>query len=121
MTGGIGTWRYMAPEVVRDEPYDEKIDIYGLGLIMYYLFSGRPPFFSVGKDPRPVLRAYRRGHEPRPSLRGLSKALRGFLPRGEIGPNRWRTGHFLIIFVHVLTCFCYFCVFHHFWMVLGWP
>lgn len=87
MTGGIGTWRYMAPEVVRDEPYDEKIDIYGLGLIMYYLFSGRPPFFSVGKDPRPVLRAYRRGHEPRPSLRGLSKALRGFLPRGEIGPN----------------------------------
>ena len=24
MTGGIGTWRYMAPEVVREQHYDQK-------------------------------------------------------------------------------------------------
>lgn len=41
MSGGVGTWRYMAPEVVRYEQYDEKIDIYAFGLILYFIFSGR--------------------------------------------------------------------------------
>eukprot|EP00438_Fugacium_kawagutii_P009283 Skav235233 [mRNA] locus=scaffold3995:227836:230119:+ [translate_table: standard] len=41
MSGGVGTWRYMAPEVVRYEQYDEKIDIYAFALIMYFIFSGR--------------------------------------------------------------------------------
>lgn len=41
MTGMVGTWRYMAPEVVREQQYDEKVDIYSFSLIMYLLFSGR--------------------------------------------------------------------------------
>ena len=28
MTGGIGSYRYMAPEVVRYQAYDQKVDIY---------------------------------------------------------------------------------------------
>ncbi|CAE7262625.1 STY46, partial [Symbiodinium sp. CCMP2456] len=39
MTGGIGSWRYMAPEVVRHQAYDEKVDIYALGLIIYFMSS----------------------------------------------------------------------------------
>ncbi|OLP96560.1 Ankyrin-3 [Symbiodinium microadriaticum] len=35
MTGGVGSYRYMAPEVVRHEAYDQKVDIYAYGLIMY--------------------------------------------------------------------------------------
>eukprot|EP00913_Durusdinium_trenchii_P003182 g2942.t1 len=68
MSGGVGTWRYMAPEVVRYEQYDEKVDIYAFSLIIYFIFSGRQPFYSFGKDPRMILRAYRAGEEPRPSL-----------------------------------------------------
>ena len=41
MTGQVGTWRYMAPEVVRREHYNEKIDIYSFGLILYFIFSGK--------------------------------------------------------------------------------
>lgn len=33
--GGVGSWRYMAPEVVRHQAYNEKVDIFALGLIMY--------------------------------------------------------------------------------------
>lgn len=44
MTGETGSYRYMAPEVFRHENYTEKVDIYSLAGIMYYLFHGIPPF-----------------------------------------------------------------------------
>ena len=46
MSGGVGTWRYMAPEVVRYEQYDEKIDIFAFSLILYFIFSGTQCLFS---------------------------------------------------------------------------
>ena len=47
MTGETGSYRYMAPEVFRHEPYTEKVDIYSLGCIMYYLFMGCPPMADM--------------------------------------------------------------------------
>lgn len=34
----------MAPEVFRHEKYNEKVDVYSFAMILYYLFSGRPPW-----------------------------------------------------------------------------
>ena len=40
--------RYMAPEVFLDDPqYDEKVDIYSTGLIMWYMTLGERPFDRV--------------------------------------------------------------------------
>ena len=44
MTGGTGTVRYMAPEVFLNKPYDLRSDIYSLGLIFYYIYTGKLPF-----------------------------------------------------------------------------
>ena len=44
MTGGTGTVRYMAPEVYTNRPYDLRSDIYSLGLIFYYIYTGVRPF-----------------------------------------------------------------------------
>ena len=66
MTGGVGSWRYMAPEVVRSQAYDEKVDIYAYGLIMYFMSSGKAPFHQLGPDPEVILRQYRQQKEPRP-------------------------------------------------------
>ena len=48
MTGKTGSMRYMAPEVFLDNPqYDEKVDIYSTGLIMWYMTMGERPFDRV--------------------------------------------------------------------------
>ena len=40
----------MAPEIVREETYDEKVDSWSVGVITYILLSGRPPFKGRNKQ-----------------------------------------------------------------------
>ena len=40
----IGSARYMSPEQVRSKPVDARSDIYSLGVVMYEMLSGHPPF-----------------------------------------------------------------------------
>ncbi|OHS97467.1 AGC family protein kinase [Tritrichomonas foetus] len=46
LTSIKGTPLYMAPELVQEQPYNESIDIWSLGIILYELFHGSPPFFT---------------------------------------------------------------------------
>lgn len=41
----IGTAIYIAPEVIEGE-YNEKCDIWSAGIILYILFTGKPPFYG---------------------------------------------------------------------------
>lgn len=79
MTGGVGSWLYMAPEVVRHKPYDVKVDIYSFGLILYFMSSGRSPFYELGRDPEVVLKEYCKGNEPRPRFHECAKQLQPFM------------------------------------------
>mmetsp|Transcript_52265 Transcript_52265/g.125176 ORF Transcript_52265/g.125176 Transcript_52265/m.125176 type:complete len:398 (+) Transcript_52265:32-1225(+) len=79
MSGGVGTWRYMAPEVARHQPYSDRADIYAFSLILYLIFSGRQPFYSY-RDPEAILKAFCEGNEPRPQLDSVPTAeLRSLL------------------------------------------
>ena len=50
MTGCTGSLRYMAPEVALSKPYNEKVDIYGFGIIFYQIVTGVIPFLGLTKD-----------------------------------------------------------------------
>ncbi|CAD8176514.1 unnamed protein product [Paramecium pentaurelia] len=44
-----GTLLYMAPELAQDVPYNQTVDIFAIGIILYQLFhDGQHPFFVSG-------------------------------------------------------------------------
>ena len=46
LTSIKGTPLYMAPEVVQEQPYNHTVDLWSLGVILYELFVGQPPFYT---------------------------------------------------------------------------
>jgi serine/threonine-protein kinase len=59
----IGTPMYMAPEQAQLEPYDHRADLFALGVILYEMLAGVPPFdgtpmeiavANISRDPPPI-------------------------------------------------------------------
>ncbi|GJS57909.1 integrin-linked protein kinase 1-like protein [Tanacetum coccineum] len=47
------TWRYVAPEVFRNEDYDTKVDVFSFALILQEMIEGNQPFFMKNEDDVP--------------------------------------------------------------------
>ena len=47
LTKGVGTLAYMSPEMVNEEEYDNKTDVYSYGIVLFVLFTGRLPKQSM--------------------------------------------------------------------------
>ncbi len=75
VTSVKGTPLYMAPEVVQQQPYDFRADLWSLGVILFELFTGEPPFYteSIYKLVDLILK------EPVPWPRDMPTDLRSFL------------------------------------------
>lgn len=71
----IGTPRSMAPEQLQGRMVDARTDIYALGLILYEMLSGQPPF--VAETPA----AWMHGH-----LHEIPRSLRDVAPDLRIPP-----------------------------------
>ncbi len=63
--GVIGTPIYMAPERFVKVPYDGRADVYSLGVMLYEMLVGKPPFYLTGTSPLKVIYAHM-NEEPRP-------------------------------------------------------
>ena len=44
MTGNTGSLRYMAPEVVLNKPYTEKVDVFSFAVVMWTICKCKVPY-----------------------------------------------------------------------------
>ncbi|QFQ97838.1 protein kinase [Streptomyces phaeolivaceus] len=93
----VGTPTYVAPESAEGQPQTSAVDIYGAGILMYELVTGRPPFNGqsalevlhqhLSAEPRRpstvpdplwtvIERCLRKNPHERPSAVNLARALR---------------------------------------------
>lgn len=67
----LGTPDYISPEQAMGKPLDGRSDIYSLGITLFFLLAGRPPFRADSTIAMALLHV----HEPPPSLSSLRPAI----------------------------------------------
>lgn len=58
----VGTYAWMAPELLEQRPYDERVDVYSFAIVLWELLTGVEPF--KGLHPMQIMRAVDRGERP---------------------------------------------------------
>jgi ABC-type sugar transport system substrate-binding protein len=69
----VGTPTYIAPELVRGQAASMQTDIYSLGVLLYHMLVGRPPFELTQSGVLALL--YKHAEEPPPPLRALNSEV----------------------------------------------
>ena len=84
----VGTAKYLAPEQVRGEVVDRRADIYSLGIVLYEMLCGRPPFSADTDAATALARLHQDPLRPRQVRAGVPKPLEDIVCRAmERDPN----------------------------------
>ena len=71
----MGTARYLAPEQVHGEPVDARTDVYALGVVLYEMLVGRPPFTADSELATAMAHVSAEPLRPRHARAGIPRSL----------------------------------------------
>lgn len=77
----VGTPAYMAPEYSRGEPADERTDLYALGIVLYEMLIGAPPFDGPSSTEVRVAHMTQPVPMPPPGQMGFTPLVRRIVER----------------------------------------
>ncbi|KMZ60519.1 Protein kinase family protein, putative, expressed [Zostera marina] len=112
MTAETGTYRWMAPEVINHQPYNEKVDIFSFAIVLWELTTSKVPYdtmtpvqaaIGVRQGLRPTLqdnthpklqslmqRCWDEVPSKRPSFSKLKIELEDFLQNFQLGNEKFQ-------------------------------
>lgn len=102
----VGTPYWMAPEVVKQQSYDEKVDVWSLGIMCIEMLEGDPPYM-IDEEPLKVLFLIATNGTPRLKYpQGLSVELKRFLSVCLCVDVRFRASASELLAHKFLECAC---------------
>ena len=75
----LGSPLYMAPEIIKGQKYNEKVDIWSIGVITYMLLSGRNPFPGKNKNEVKYLIVSKEVDLTKPYFKNVSTQAKDFI------------------------------------------